>query len=103
MITAENIDCPGIGKCHGCAKWCVVCDDVSATCGATPDERSCDEHQCRSCRHLLTEDEQDASYERDEWPEKYCAHCYQAMVREAAVLSFEINNAINVHAKDGAK
>jgi len=48
------LDCPGEGRCHGCASWCDRCGDVGTVCGAV----TCDRHQCHECRRKVeAEDE----------------------------------------------
>lgn len=41
-------DCPGEGRCHGCASWCDNCGDVGTMCDAIHcDRHSCSEPGCR--------------------------------------------------------
>lgn len=37
-------ECPGAGKCHGCANWCADCGDVDHICDMRLRGDRCDEH-----------------------------------------------------------
>lgn len=47
-------DCPGEGRCHGCASWCDRCGDVTAVCHSG----SCERHHCSDCRADVTSSEE---------------------------------------------
>jgi hypothetical protein len=86
-VAGEGEDeCPGAGKCHGCMCWCDRCGDVTAVCDG---EGHCDQHCCISCRMLLTSDEQDESYGRDEGLWKWCQSCHRALERDAEIKALE--------------
>lgn len=46
---AWSPECPGEGKCHGCAGWCDQCGDVDTVC----DDHLCDRHTCLECRRRV--------------------------------------------------
>jgi len=37
-------ECPGVGKCHGCLKWCNTCGDVAHVCDVRLRDERCDAH-----------------------------------------------------------
>ncbi len=42
--TCRDLECAGAGHCHGPARWCYACGDVSKTCAS-----GCDLHRCFAC------------------------------------------------------
>ncbi len=61
------IDCPGEGRCHGCAVWCDTCGDVKAVC----DSPTCQRHHCERCSASLNREDLDGSIGYTTW----CAAC----------------------------
>jgi hypothetical protein len=37
-------ECPGVGLCHGCLRWCSYCGDVAHICDARLRDERCTEH-----------------------------------------------------------
>lgn len=64
-------DCPGEGKCHGCAGWCDRCGDVDEVCDAS----GCMRHRCQRCDCVLTEDHKEFG---ESWG--YTQHCFECLV-----------------------
>jgi hypothetical protein len=63
--------CPGVGRCHGCARWCDDCGDVDTVCNSP----SCMAHHCVRCEAKLT----DQDLEIDDQYPVWCTSC---LVRE---------------------
>jgi hypothetical protein len=72
-------DCPGEGKCHGCAKWCDACGDVDDVC----DHGECNVHRCVACRALLTAEEHEWNIDWFRW----CFTCSVASAAREAVIA----------------
>lgn len=41
---SDESDCPGVGKCHGCLKWCSTCEVVKHVCDIRLRGDKCVEH-----------------------------------------------------------
>lgn len=78
----SNDDCPGEGKCHGCASWCDRCGDIRFVCDSDDQEHGrggtkCNAHRCdRCCKLLVSEDDRDGQ----EW-KPWCLACRYLCLR----------------------
>lgn len=49
----DSSDCPGQGRCHGCAAWCDHCGNVGKSCDVNISNGEwCDCHCCPTCNKI---------------------------------------------------